>query len=84
MKKYKINIFNSPVPKIETIEVERETKKSVWIDGNRYSKIGSFCYYDTWKEAHAKLEEIAIARIMETEKELKNRYKRLKEIREIK
>jgi len=39
---------------IEDIEVERETEKSVWVNGSRVIKHGSpLIYWDTWIEAHS-------------------------------
>lgn len=45
---------------IETVEIEKETDKSVWIDGRRHPKKGLFdSYFDTWEEAKLFLTNIA-------------------------
>lgn len=45
---------------IETVEVERETDSSVWINGRRNAKTTSWDkYWDSWEEAHAYLLEKA-------------------------
>lgn len=38
--------------KIEEIEVEKESEKSVWIEGNRNAKMSDYAnYYSSWDEA---------------------------------
>lgn len=51
MIKYRVWIrFNE----IKPVEVERETKTSVWVDGTRNAKMSNhYCYFGTWEEAHA-------------------------------
>jgi len=53
MIKYKTGSVRYRVePKIEKIEVERETKSTVWIKGRAERKHGEYHdYHDTWKEA---------------------------------
>lgn len=42
--------------KITEVEVERETKTSVWINGNRRNKITEWdIFHDSWDAAHAHL-----------------------------
>lgn len=42
--------------RIERVEIERETEKSVWICGNRNAKRSEwYNYYDTWEDAHKAL-----------------------------
>jgi len=60
MIKYKTtNIFNTLYARIEKIEVERETEKSVWIKGNKCCKTSYCCYFDTWQEAHEYILDLA-------------------------
>ena len=59
------------------IEIERETDKSVWIDGYRYLKQGGHEFYDTWEEAQAKLEKSAQMFVCKAEKELEYMNERL-------
>lgn len=41
---------------IETIEIERETDKCVWIAGSRHNKIsGYYMFHDSWVEAKSHL-----------------------------
>ena len=50
MKKYRIKGSSTH---IEVVEVERDTDRNVWVDGQRISKkSGYFTYYDTWEVAH--------------------------------
>ena len=51
MKKYKTGGWGQDL--IEAVEVEKETDKSVWIDGNRSAKRSGYNnYFDSWGEAH--------------------------------
>lgn len=63
MIKYKINLNGHrfmPAARIAPVEVERETKTSVWISGDRKNKRSRWeNYYDTWEEAHAALKSQA-------------------------
>lgn len=36
---------------IETVEIERETESSVWVNGRRSAKKGHYNYFNTWIEA---------------------------------
>lgn len=56
---------------IATVNVDRETESSVWINGQRHAKKSSFKkYWDTWQEAHAYLLEKAEARLQIARAEL--------------
>jgi len=60
MKKYKVNFHGDfhVNPKIEVVEVERETDSSIWVNGNRFSKRGAWkSYFNTFEEAKAALIE---------------------------
>lgn len=58
MIKYRTGGFG--VNLIETVDVERETEHSIWINGRRNSKKTSYHkYWDTWQEAHEHLLEHA-------------------------
>ena len=54
MKKYScmVSQIRSIKPEIKTVEIERETNSSVWINGSRRSKrSGWVSYYDSFGEA---------------------------------
>ena len=59
VKKYKCRLSNrwGCEASIEEVDVDKETAKSVWINGSRYAKISDYSnYYDSWDEAkHALL-----------------------------
>jgi len=58
MKKYKARIHPrwDSEAKIREVEIEKETEKSVWINGNRSAKRSEWAnYYDTWEDAHKAL-----------------------------
>lgn len=49
---------------IEEVEVEKETDKSVWINGRRCAKESSFeNYHATWEQAHEHLTARAEAKL---------------------
>lgn len=51
--KYLTGWFTKGGP-IQEVEVEKETDKSIWIDGNRESKNSDHAqYHDTWDDAKA-------------------------------
>lgn len=51
-------------PRIDVIEVDRETESSVWIGGRRRAKQSVWdCYFDTFDEAKAFLTAKAEARL---------------------
>ena len=57
-KKYKVRLGRryGCDAKIETVDAERETEASVWINGRRSAKESEWAnYYDTWEEAHSAL-----------------------------
>ena len=69
MKMYKTDIWSYGSP-ITEVEVERVSDKSIWIKGNRRSKISSYeCYFDTLNEAkeHSKNHFESKARICEAD-----------------
>lgn len=54
MKKYRVRLDRRwpGDGKIEEVEVDRETSSSVWINGNRNSKVSEWhTYFDTWEDA---------------------------------
>ena len=51
--KYVTGSYSFRADLIEPVEIERETKKCVWVKGRRSSKkSGSEVYHDTWYDAH--------------------------------
>ena len=85
MIKYRIYISQFSVNiEIKEIEAERETGKSVWIKGHRFSKNGYYEFYNTWEEAYERLKEIAQKFVHKAEKNLESKKKDLKEIKELK
>lgn len=57
--------------RIKTVEVERETESSVWINGRRNAKLNNYKnYFDTWEEAHSYLMEKAQRKVNEARKSL--------------
>lgn len=39
-------------PEISKVEIDKETEKSIWINGRRYAKASSYeSYFDSWNEA---------------------------------
>lgn len=45
--------IGGPEAKIIEVEVDKFNDKSVWINGNRRSKMSSYeNYFETWKQAH--------------------------------
>ncbi len=54
MKKYQTELN-----KISVVEIEKETNKSVWIDGSRRSKISDYrCYFDNYYAAFNHIHDI--------------------------
>jgi hypothetical protein len=53
MIKYRIDFgYHDAYAKIEEVEVERESKSSVWINGRRNAKRSDYHnYFDTWLDA---------------------------------
>ena len=54
MKKYKVRLSTrwSNDAEIEEVEVEKETDKSIWINGNRCAKVTDYAsYFNTWERA---------------------------------
>lgn len=50
--KFKARTWFYKLPAIEEVEIDRETDKSVWINGRRRDKETGDCIYaDTWEEA---------------------------------
>jgi hypothetical protein len=71
--------------KIEPVEVERETDSSVWIKGQRNSKITEYhCYHDTWQEAKDTLLNRASDKITLAESMLSGAIDFLKEVEDLK
>lgn len=59
MEKYRVFCGN-----IEKIEIERETKKSIWINDKRYDKHGwDGDIFDTWEQAKNELIELSLKKI---------------------
>lgn len=62
MIKYKAGSLYSP--RIEEVEVERETDSSVWVSGRRRSKISEFeSFFETWDEAHRHLMAVSHSKV---------------------
>lgn len=61
MKKYKTGRCSFDVKAIiEEIEIQRETKSSVWINNKREAKECTWhIYHDTWQAAHDYLKQTA-------------------------
>jgi hypothetical protein len=60
MKKYKVrlNYRYGCKAEIKEVEIEKETDKSIWINGHRSAKISEWAnYYDSWDEAKCALFE---------------------------
>jgi hypothetical protein len=50
---------------ITPVEIERETDKSVWVNGNRNAKQSDWAtYFDTWEEAYSALLEAADKKVV--------------------
>ena len=59
MKKYVAKLLLS-FPSIETVDVERESESSVWLNGRRCAKRSSYeNFCDTWQEAHQLFVDLA-------------------------
>jgi len=87
MKKYKVRINKqwSCEAEIEEVEVERETDKSVWIDGRRNMKESDWAnYYDTWEEAHSNLLNQQRSHVASVEGRFKYAFKVLTDIEAMK
>ncbi len=79
MKKYVVTGYSrySVKPKIKEVEVERETDKTVWINGRRNAKISEWHnYFDTRGEAKGHLIKLQTTIC----RNLKDRLKSAKEV----
>lgn len=84
MKKYR----TSPYGKlIETVEVERETEASVWINGQRNAKRTEYhSYFDTFAEAKQHLLDLAEKSVNSAQLRLeraKERYDKVEGLKEL-
>lgn len=67
--------------KIKSVEVERETESSVWVDGRRNAKSGQYAnYFDTWLEAKSFLLCEAAADVVNAKSKLDHYKSKLQEI----
>ena len=83
MKKYaaRINRRLSCSAEIEEVEVERETKHYVWINGRRNAKQSEWrSYYDTWIDAHTAILSQQQQYVAQCESRFKDAFDRLVEI----
>lgn len=55
---------------ITTVDIERETSESVWINGRRRQKKSYF--FDTWDEAHSYLVDMADAKLSSARRQLEH------------
>ena len=72
MKMYMTNKwdFND---KIEVVEVERKTEKTVWIDGRRHAQLNDYhAYFDTFDEAKTYLLGVAESKLDAARRNLEN------------
>lgn len=70
---------------IEKINVERETKKCVWIDGRRSNKMSDwYCYFDTFGEAKNYLISEAENKVQAARSKLNNAKSHLGNIQALK
>ncbi len=84
--KYQIKLSNrwDNEADIQPIEIEKETSKSVWIDGNRTLKRSSYWnFYDSFKEAKLVLLEAQRARIKRLQEALKKAESVLDDIKKL-
>ena len=66
---------------IESVEVEKETEKSVWINGRRESKNTLYgTFFDTWEQAHRELYLKQKRNVENIKNSLDDAEKRLSEI----
>lgn len=66
---YETIVFNgTPSIEIKIVEVDKKTKKSVWIEGRKIHRLNVF--WDTWKEAHRYILDLVIDKIGSLENEL--------------
>ena len=69
--KYKTGGYGGDL--IEVVEVDRETKDSIFINGRRTSKRSSHhAYWDSWEEAYASLVDKAQQRVASARRSLKD------------
>lgn len=66
--KYKTLSFET---RIDKVEVEKETDKSVWVDGRSFRKLSGYeCYFDTFEEAKSYYLERAGSKVISAKKQL--------------
>lgn len=81
MIKYKANSSSWRGEWIESVDVERETDQSVWVNGRRSAKETRYeCYFDTWEAAHNHLVVNAISSMESAERRLDSAKDHLAEI----
>lgn len=77
MIKYQVGGFFKKNP-IEPVEVEKETEKSIWINGCIRRKTSGYeKYFDTWQEAHDYLKNQAESKISRLSAELEKQRNKL-------
>ncbi len=70
MKKFKVTTISDQI--VEVV-VERETEKSVWINGRKSSKRSNYeNFFDTWEDAYAFLLGGARKKVISAERTLEN------------
>ena len=82
MKKFKThNYFD---PKIDIVEVDRETAGMVFIKNRRYSKSSDFhSFFDTYEEAYAHLVRVNTKRVAMAQEKLDWAASRLAKVSEL-
>lgn len=66
-----MKLFKSYFQKIVTVEAERVTDSSVWINGKRSLKATSYeCYHETWIDAKQRLVDECMAEVTRRERSL--------------
>ena len=69
---------------IEKIEIDRETDKSVWVNGQRQAKAGGYyAYFDTFGEAKGFLITTVLAEIRNAENSINYQKRELDKIKAI-
>ena len=73
MKKYKTSKYVNVSPEIRVLNADKETRTSIWINGNRLAKQTIYeCYWDTWEDAFEYLVISAADRVETCRKNLNN------------
>ena len=80
-----MKMFKSRWEEITEVEVERVNDSSVWINGRRKDRFGSYeCYHETWEAAHAQMMNLACSELKSAQRQLAYAQEKLNKLTEMK